>query len=96
MVEEIEKYTFRIPKVPLVSNVTGRVQTSTDEIKQNLVKQMYSSVLWESCIRFISAQGVKRFYEIGPGRTLKGILRKIDPSLEVINIEKYGDVENAG
>jgi len=93
---EIEKYTFRIPKVPLVSNVTGRVQTSADEIKQNLVKQMYSSVLWESCIRFISAQGVKRFYEIGPGRTLKGILRKIDPSLEVINIERYGDIENAG
>ena len=62
-------------------------------IKENLVKQLYSPVRWEESIRMIAAQGLDTFFEIGPGKVLKGLLRRIDPGLKVYNIEKMGDID---
>ena len=59
-----------------------------------MVKQLYSPVLWEDSVRYIAAGGVKTFYEIGPGNILKGLIRKIDSSLAVINIGKAEDLAN--
>jgi len=79
-------------KVPVISNYTAQPQDNAQIICQNLVKQMCSSVRWEESVRFILAQGVNKFFEFGPGKVLKGLLRKIDSSAVVVNIEKVGDI----
>lgn len=95
LARHMDKCEFGEPKTRFISNVTAKPAAGAEEIRQNLVKQMYSPVLWEESVRFMAKEGVSRFYEIGPNRVLKGILRKIDPSLEVINIGKYMEAGNA-
>lgn len=82
------------PKIPVISNVTALPETEPAQIRQNLTKQIDSPVLWEDSIRYIVSQGVNTFLEVGPGKVLKGILRRIDPALEVYNIEKPADIES--
>lgn len=78
---------------PLVSNVTGKSVSDPDAIRENLPKQIVSSVLWEDSVRFMAQQGVTTFLELGPGKVLKGLIRRIDPGLTVYNIEKPADIE---
>jgi [acyl-carrier-protein] S-malonyltransferase len=92
--QQLKDYNIQDAVVPVISNVTARAQEKSPEIRENMVKQLYSPVLWEDSVRYIAAQGVKTFYEIGPGNILKGLIRKIDPSLEVINIGKAEDLAN--
>ncbi len=89
---ELAKIPFKSPKIPFVGNVTGDYESDPALIKENLALQVNSRTLWEASIRRISRDGVSEFYEIGPGKVLKGLLRKIDKSLEVHNIEKPADI----
>ncbi len=79
-------------EIPVVSNVSARAQTSATEIRQNLAKQIVSSVRWEESVRYIAGGGVTNFIEIGPGKVLKGLLRGINPDLKVFNIEGPADI----
>lgn len=83
-----------LPHFSVVSNYAAAIENRTQEIKQNLVYQLYSSVRWEESMRFILSQGVTKFIEFGPGKVLKGLMRKIDPSAQVFNIEKKDDIIN--
>lgn len=80
-------------EVPYVTNVTGECVTDSAQVKELLVKQVYSSVKWQQCVEEMIRQGVDTFIEIGPGKTLTGFLRKIDRSVTGINIEKIEDLE---
>lgn len=86
--------TLKAASIPVISNVTAGPQQEIATILENLFKQIYSPVRWEDSVRFMAGQGVKTFYEIGPGNILKGLLRKIDTSLEVINIGKAEDIKS--
>jgi len=86
--KEIEKVSFNAPSYPIISNVTAKPTQDPGEIKQNLITQVNSRTLFEASIRYVAEQGIKTYLEIGPGTVLKGLLRKIDKSLQVINIEK--------
>jgi [acyl-carrier-protein] S-malonyltransferase len=77
---------------PVVSNYTAQTQDKAEVIRQNLVSQIHSSVRWEESVRFMLAGGVTKFLEFGPGKVLKGLMRKIEPSAQVINIEKKEDI----
>lgn len=90
---ELSRFNLQTLSIPLVGNVKGVAETDPEAIRQNLPLQITSSVLWEDSIRFMAAQGVKHFIEIGPGKILKGLVRKIDPALKVFNIEKPEDIE---
>lgn len=92
--EEIEKLKINKAKIPVISNVTAQVMIMPEEIRENLVKQVFSSVLWEDSMRFILSKGITKFFEFGPGKVLKGLLRRIDEKVEVINIEKQEDILN--
>jgi len=81
------------PLIPVVSNYTARPQYRVSQIQENLVYQVYSPVKWEDSMRFMLSQGVARFYEIGPGKVLRGLLKRISPEAEVINIEKREGIE---
>jgi len=89
-----EKIIFKKPLIPLISNVDAKPAITVEEIKENLVRQLCSPVLWEDSIRFMISKDINRFYEIGPGKVLKGLLKRILPNVEVINIEKKEDILN--
>ena len=92
LAKELEKINITEPKFPVISNVTAKPVTSLEEIKQNLIRQVYASVLWEDSMRLILSKGVSSFIEFGPGKVLKGLMRRIDSNAQVVNIEKEGDV----
>jgi len=92
--KELDKTEFSSPAVPIVSNVTAYYERCVEDIKENLVKQLYSPVRWEESIRRIASDGCSRFYEIGPGKVLKGLLRRIDHGLTVYNIENTKDLKS--
>jgi [acyl-carrier-protein] S-malonyltransferase len=92
---ELEKIKINAPKMHFISNVTAAGANSADEIKNNLIKQVSASVLWEGSMRFILSQGVTKFFEFGPGKVLKGLMRRIDSTAQVVSIEKKEDIVNA-
>lgn len=83
------------PSVPLVANFDARPQQNAAIIKENLAFQIHSSVRWEESMRFLLREGVTSYYEFGPGKVLKGLMRRIDSSAQVVTIEKKDDVVNA-
>ena len=91
--KEIEKVTFNSPAYPIISNVTAKPTQDPMELKANLGAQVNTKTLFEASIRFTVGQGISQYLEIGPGNVLRGLLRKIDKSLKVINIEKPSDIE---
>ena len=91
---ELDKITINSLALPVVSNVKAIAETDPKAVADNLSKQIISSVLWEDSVRFMASQGITDFIEIGPGRVLKGLIRKIDSSLKVHNIQTPEDIEN--
>ncbi|MBU3933291.1 MAG: ACP S-malonyltransferase [Candidatus Omnitrophica bacterium] len=90
----LEGVKIRPPRIPVISNVTAAEENSPEEIKGNLARQVASGTRWEDSINFISSCGIRNFIEIGPGKVLRGLLRKIDPQLKVYNIETVEDLES--
>ena len=88
----LDGFKIREADIPLISNVTGLPESEPQEIRENMIRQIYSPVLWEDSVRFMAVQGIKTCYEIGPGNVLKGLIRKIDPALEVKNIGSIKDI----
>jgi [acyl-carrier-protein] S-malonyltransferase len=79
--------------IPVLSNVTGQPYTNTEPVRVNLARQITDSVQWVKCVEYIVSQGITDFIEIGPGKVLKGLIRRIDPAINVSNIEKSQDIE---
>ncbi len=80
-------------QTPVIVNITAGPVTTPDEIRESLTRQISGSVLWEDSVRFMLKQGVTTFIEIGPGKVLKGLIRKIEPNVEVKNIENMNNLE---
>ncbi|MFA5060626.1 MAG: ACP S-malonyltransferase [Candidatus Omnitrophota bacterium] len=91
--QELAKAKFLTPKFPILSNVDAVATTDARLIRENLAKQITSSVRWDDSVRFMAQQGITEFIEIGPGKVLKGLMRKINPALKVYNIETLADLE---
>ncbi|MZQ96482.1 MAG: ACP S-malonyltransferase [Acidaminobacter sp.] len=91
--QEMQKYDFKAPSHPVYSNVTGdRLDAGTD-VRENLVKQVFNSVLWEDCVAAMVRDGITTFIEVGPGNALTKFIRKIDKDVDVYNVEKPEDLE---
>ena len=75
------------------ANVTAAYVTKAEDVKPLLTRQVFSSVRWQQSVETMLADGVDRFIEIGPGKTLAGFIRKINREATVINIEKFEDLE---
>ena len=93
---ELDKVDMKEPSVDVVSNVDANIHKDPDEIKAILVKQVYSSVLWEDSIAKLIDEGFDRFIEIGAGKTLRAFIKKIaskkKADVEIINIDTAADV----
>ena len=80
-------------KTPVVTNVEAEPNTSKERVRDFLVRQVSSPVKWEDSMNRIIALGVERFVEIGPGRVLLGLLRRIDGSREMLHLEDLASLE---
>ena len=78
LAEVLAGIPMNAPEIPVVSNVDAAVHSDPDEIRELLVRQVVSPVMWEDSVRSMLAAGVTEFYEIGPGRVLKSLLKRID------------------
>jgi [acyl-carrier-protein] S-malonyltransferase len=83
---------LKVMDIKVVANVNGKPQQTPQEVLENLPKQIYSSVQWVDSVKFMAADGVTDMVEIGPGRVLKGLIRKIDPAVNVHNIQLPEDI----
>ena len=82
LAEALADVPMRRPRIPVVSNVDAQPHDDPEEIRQLLVRQVLQPVLWEDSMRYLLPQGFDRFYEVGPGRVLRGLLRRIDRKVE--------------
>ncbi|MCD7033814.1 ACP S-malonyltransferase [Metabacillus sp. GX 13764] len=91
----LDECEIRNAAVPVISNVSGKPVTDAGEIKQKLIEQLYSPVRWEQSIRTLIDAGVTVFVEIGPGKVLSGLVRKIDRSVQTISVSDMESIEAA-
>jgi [acyl-carrier-protein] S-malonyltransferase len=82
LAEALVHAALHSPRIPVYSNVDAQPHENPDEIRQILVRQVVSPVLWEDCMRNILAAGVDKCYEVGPGKVLKGLLKRIDRKVD--------------
>lgn len=83
LAEVLASISVSLPSIPVVQNVAARVPATPDELKQNLLAQLYSPVLWTDCVQAMVAQGVETTLECGPGKVLSGLNKKIHKALVV-------------
>ena len=79
----ILKTEFRKPFCPIYQNVTAKAETDPEIIRENLLKQLTAPVRWTQSVQNMIADGANEFYEFGPGDVLKGMIRKINPDVQV-------------
>ncbi len=75
------------PRIPVVSNVDAKPHDDPEEIRRLLVQQVVQPVRWEESIRYLREHGIDQFYELGPGRVLRGLLRRIDRKIACENVQ---------
>jgi [acyl-carrier-protein] S-malonyltransferase len=80
-------------RFPIYANVTAKPVFKKDAIKNLLFEQVTSPVRWEETIINMINDGIDEFYEIGPGKVLQGLVKRINPDVKINGIDKYSDVE---
>ncbi len=85
---------FHPLRVPLVTNVDAEITTNGDEARDSLIRQVTLPVRWEESVRVMVEEGVNTFVEVGPGRVLTGLLRQIDRSVHVFNVEDVKSLQS--
>jgi [acyl-carrier-protein] S-malonyltransferase len=95
MAEALAKVTIKKPASPLVSNVLASPISDPDEIRRRLVEQVTGTVRWRESIAYMSAQGVTRFFEIGAGKVLSGLVKRIAEGAVGIAVGGPADIAGA-
>ena len=93
MTKEITKLEFKDPKNILISNVTGKEVTSSSLLKDLLIKQIESRVRWRESVMLMTNKGINKFIEIGPGKVLSGLIKRIDKNVKVSAINNEEDIK---
>jgi len=88
----VSNVRFQPPVIPVISNVTARPLADVDSIKEELVKQLRNCIQWQRSVEYMIDSGVATFYEIGPGRVLSGLIRRINAELQTFNLSGVEDI----
>ena len=94
MSNKINNTKFEEPKNPIISNVTGQETQEIEKIKDLLIKQIESPVRWRESVIYMIKNGVSKFIEIGPGKVLSGLVKRIDKTVNVNTINKLEDLND--
>jgi len=92
MRSKIENTNFSTPKPNIISNVTAKGENDINKIKSLLIEQITSRVRWRESIDFMLKEGVNDFLEIGPGKVLSGLVKKINKDVKIMNINSLADI----
>jgi [acyl-carrier-protein] S-malonyltransferase len=87
MAEAMANVSWSDPTTPLVGNATAAVKTTGDEVREALIAQIASPVLWVDSVRTLRSEGCDTFLELGSGRTLSGLIRQIDSDAETFSAD---------
>jgi [acyl-carrier-protein] S-malonyltransferase len=90
MAEIIATLSFGEPIVPIIGNTTAQPLTTAESVKQELLNQLCNCVQWQRSVEYMANDGVSTFIEIGPGKVLAGLIKRIDKNVKILNI---GDAE---
>ncbi|HEX2983788.1 MAG TPA: ACP S-malonyltransferase [Ignavibacteriales bacterium] len=90
---ELEKAYIYTAKMPVYANVTAKPVKEPEEIRKLLLDQLTAPVRWEETIANMTKDGIDEYYEIGPGKVLTGLVKRINPNAVCYNIDKYSDLE---
>ncbi len=96
LADELNKTNFKELKNPVYSNVTAEKVKSAAEAKELLIKQLTSPVKWHEIILNMVRDGAEEFVEIGPGKVLQGLVKRISPSAKFYGVDKFADLEKLG
>jgi [acyl-carrier-protein] S-malonyltransferase len=80
LTQALANVTIRAPRIPVISNVDAQPHSDPAEMRELLVRQVVQPVRWEDSMRYLLAQGCDQFYEVGPGRVLRALLKRLDRS----------------
>ena len=94
MAEALSKVKISAPVVPLVGNVTAAAGSDPEAIRHNLVTQVTGTVRWRESVAYMAAQGVTKFVEIGSGKVLTGLVKRIAAEAEGVSVSQPDDVAN--
>ena len=90
---EFEKYDWKNAEIPIIANTTANEVITVEEIQNELYNQTFEPVKWVDTINKLVENGVTKIYEIGPGKVLAGLIKKINKEIEVVNIETVKNIE---
>lgn len=90
----LEDFVFNEPKVPIVANTSAKVVTNGAALKTELLEQLCACVQWQRSVEYIISQGVTTFIEFGPGKVLCGLIKRINPEVDIQNIGDAGAINN--
>ncbi len=93
LLEKLNETEIKNAIIPVYANVTAKPVSEKDEISKLLFEQLSAPVRWEETIKNMIADGATKFYEIGPGKVLQGLIKRIDKTVEIFGIEKLEDIE---
>lgn len=97
LAKAIQYIGIKEAKVPVIANITAALEANPEEIRHNLIEQVSNAVRWQQSVEKLISLGVTVFVEIGPGKVLSGLIKKIDKNVEMYNIEDvatYGETMN--
>lgn len=90
---DLDRVTIADPRIPVVANVSADLVCTGPEVKESLIRQVYSPVRWEESVLKLISLGVDTFVEVGPGRVLSGLIKKISRDVLILNIEDRASLE---
>lgn len=94
LAEAIERAPWRDTRVPVVTNVSAEPRQRADHLRADLARQMTSPVRWVESVRRMVDMGVQEFVEVGPGKVLAGLVKRIAPQAEVVNVGTRSELED--
>ena len=92
---DLQNIEFNEPNIPIINNVDVIAQTSASEIKDALIRQLYSPVRWTETVNKLSSMGIDSVIEAGPGKVLQGLLKRIDKSIACVSFNDNVSLEKA-
>ncbi|HEY77558.1 MAG TPA: ACP S-malonyltransferase [Dehalococcoidia bacterium] len=95
MAEIIAGLNFRPPEVPIIANTTAEPLTTGEQVKEELLRQLCNCVEWQRSVEYMLANGVAIFIEIGPGKVLTGLIKRINRDTKLVNVGSATDVEKS-
>lgn len=93
--EQFNTVTFNTPEIPVVNNVDVEMASDVDSIKDALIRQLYSPVRWTETIQKLSSTGVEKALEVGPGKVLQGLIKRIDKTITCVSVNDSASLDKA-